>query len=136
MAELAPDAQIVSVEHDPAWFYKAKQVLGELPNVDMRLRELSLRPRNYGYVTWPLAYSLETGTKFDFVFIDGRCRLDCMRIAALCLDEGGCVMVHDYYGRANRYEFGSRFFHTVEHYEKHDTIVYCKPKFGLHKVGL
>ena len=93
-AERLPEATIRGVEHNPRWFEKCRLLedhYGE--RVSIALEELNLKPaRNGRYVSRPF---LESGGKFDLIFIDGRLRADCLEISRHVLAPRGVVVVHD-----------------------------------------
>lgn len=104
-SELWPDAEIVGIEHDARWIEKCRELSRSLPHVQMMHEPISLSPGQNGrYVTLPLYLP-----KFDFIFVDGRHRCECLAIAPLCLNEGGIVVLHDahrpaYHHALSRYE--------------------------------
>jgi len=61
---------------------------------------------NYSHL--PLTY----GCKFDFIFIDGRRRMECAFVAALLAGRDAVVVIHDY--RRNRYQTILSLFDVVE----------------------
>jgi len=52
------------------------------------------------------------GGKFDFIFIDGRRRMECAFVAALLASEDAVIVIHDY--RRNRYQTILSLFDVVE----------------------
>jgi len=60
------------------------------------------------YSTYPLGL----GRKFDFIFIDGRRRMECAFIAALLCHETTTVVIHDY--RRARYQPVLALFDVIE----------------------
>ena len=81
------------------------------------LREIALDltgPRNsdrdpeFAYSTYPLSL----GCKFDFIFIDGRRRMECAFIASLLCHQRTVVAIHDY--RRTRYQPILALFDVVE----------------------
>ena len=93
-AERLPGAVIRGVEHDARWFEKCRLLEAEYGDrVQISLEELTLKPaRNGRYVSRPF---LESGGKFDLIFVDGRLRADCVEISRHVLAPGGVVVVHD-----------------------------------------
>jgi hypothetical protein len=55
---------------------------------------------------------LELGGNFDFIFIDGRRRVECAYVAALVASENSVVVVHDY--RRDRYQSILALFDVIE----------------------
>jgi hypothetical protein len=70
--------------------------------------KLSDRDSELAYSTWPLSL----GRKFDFIFIDGRRRLECAFIATLICHPQTIVLLHDY--RRARYQPVKALFEIVE----------------------
>lgn len=91
--------KVYSIESDITWYGKVKAIAPE--NVEM-----VYMPRNheeapghdgtledyYDYVHIPLSIN----KKFDVVFIDGRARPHCAKIASTLLKRGGIILIHDY----------------------------------------
>jgi predicted O-methyltransferase YrrM len=87
MLELAPIAEIVSIEDDEQWFlHWFNQFYGK---DKLKLYLLKL---DGNYVEAPLAMG-----KFDLVFVDGKddYRARCLETAAQVLNAEGVVLVHD-----------------------------------------
>nr|WP_312449079.1 hypothetical protein [Brevundimonas naejangsanensis] len=61
---------------------------------------------NYSHL--PISF----GGKFDFIFIDGRRRMECAFVAALLASEDAVIVIHDY--RRNRYQTILSLFDVVE----------------------
>lgn len=95
----APDAEILTIEHNEKWFRKAESEFGTHPNVEVRHRVLSMKGgRSTGYVNYPVWRAMEDGqglARYDLVFVDGRSRFDCLVAAKMLLRPGGVVMLHD-----------------------------------------
>ena len=66
------------------------------------------RDAGLNYATLPLSF----GTKFDFIFIDGRRRMECAFIASLLCHRHTIVVLHDY--RRARYQPIVTLFKIVE----------------------
>jgi len=66
------------------------------------------RDQEPNYATWPLTL----GRKFDFIFIDGRRRMECALAATLLSHAGTIVMLHDY--RRFRYQPVKALYDIVE----------------------
>ena len=88
MLKLAPDAQIITVEHHDEFHEKAVAHFGMNPRVKI-LKEIVTK-RNANYAT--CAY--EHGP-FDLAFVDGRRRVECCLVAMCLLNPGGVVILHD-----------------------------------------
>lgn len=106
-SELWPEAEIVGIEHDAKWMAKCRELSRSLPRVTMMHEPISLHPGQNGrYVTLPLYLP-----KFDFIFVDGRHRCECLAVAPICLNEGGVVVLHDAHRTA--YHPALRWFSEV-----------------------
>ena len=66
------------------------------------------RDRGVNYSTYPLTL----GKEFDFVFIDGRRRIECAYAAALAAHDQTTIVLHDY--RRIRYQPIKALYETVE----------------------
>ncbi len=72
---------IDTVEHNPEWY-------GRIPN----------RDNIYPILEPDLdLYPLTTGRydKYDFIFVDGRQRVKCLKTSVGCLNDNGVVILHD-----------------------------------------
>jgi len=76
--------------------------------IDLRGTIESDRDPSLNYSTLPLSF----GTKFDFIFIDGRRRMECALIASLLCHRETIVLLHDY--RRARYQPIMTLFKIVE----------------------
>jgi hypothetical protein len=76
--------------------------------LDLTGPKLSDRDPELTYSTWPLSL----GRNFDFIFIDGRRRLECAFIASLMCHRETIVLLHDY--RRARYQPVKALFEIVE----------------------
>lgn len=123
MEEL-PNAQVLSLEHNPVWFAHydhLRQKHGE--QLDMRLirHEVWEGELDY-YACLPVQLYNREARKFDLVFIDGLQRMNCLTVAGLVCHVGP-VLLHDY----KRYKMysPSKMFPVVREYHKYDTLVMC-----------
>lgn len=66
------------------------------------------RDPEFNYATYPLSRR----TKFDFIFIDGRRRMECAFMAALMVKPTSIIVIHDY--RRSRYQPIKALFRIVE----------------------
>ncbi len=108
LAELCPQAQLLSIEHDLEWFAKMNGVKRYYHQLDVVHRAISLRPgASQGYATYPFLRS----ELFDLIFIDGRARCDCIAVASRKISPHGTVLVHDAHRR--NYHPAFRLFRTV-----------------------
>ncbi|THD64226.1 MAG: hypothetical protein E7813_16905 [Bradyrhizobium sp.] len=76
--------------------------------IDLRGTAESDRDAGLNYSTLPLSF----GTKFDFIFIDGRRRMECAFVASLLCHRHTIVVLHDY--RRTRYQPILTLFKIVE----------------------
>ena len=56
-------------------------------NVEIRLRKPT--PEDYAYRL------LDDGQRYDFILVDGACRIECLQTASKLLSERGIVVLHD-----------------------------------------
>ena len=92
------------------------QLLPQLPQwsgfhpicLDLQGPKLGDRDPELNYSTWPLSLK----RKFDFIFIDGRRRMECAFIATLLCHADTIVMLHDY--RRARYQPIKALYDIVE----------------------
>jgi predicted O-methyltransferase YrrM len=94
---------VVSIESEENWFYLVNNKLSEekLSNTELFHVPISRYLINNGegnleqcrsYVDKPK----ELNKMFDIIFIDGRARVECARVAKTLLKPNGLVIVHDY----------------------------------------
>jgi predicted O-methyltransferase YrrM len=94
---------VVSIEHSQEYFWKlgleiAKNNLHNIKSyhIQRNSRELSGNDGTYenynDYINFPKALN----KKFDLIFIDGRARVECAKIAVSLLNENGVILIHDY----------------------------------------
>lgn len=83
---LFPEAKWISVEHKPFWIKVLDPHL--LPNSIIILRE-----KLEDYVNEPLKWIQDR--PFDFVFVNGEKRKECVKVSSTILREGGIVLKHD-----------------------------------------
>jgi predicted O-methyltransferase YrrM len=101
IAQLRPNAEITTIEHNPMWYAIAKQTLSDCKNVDVRLIESRRK-----YTKPPVE------GKFDLIFIDGHSRVACMKFAEKHLSPYGIVILHD--SERERYEEGIKLFKILD----------------------
>lgn len=94
----------LSMEHSEDWFQRVSKATAHL-NVQVKL----FTPMDY-YVSYPLS----VGRRFNFVFVDGRCRRRCLIVASKLLAVGGVVVLHD----AEREWYHSAF----ENFTRHERV--------------
>lgn len=86
MLKHAPEAKILSIEHDEAWLEVARQKFGE--RIILEHQRCDNRISSY-------ASNVIDKGPFDFAFVDGRRRVECVLTALTCLNPGGVVLLHD-----------------------------------------
>nr|WP_312162082.1 hypothetical protein [Brevundimonas diminuta] len=69
---------------------------------------LNDRDKGYNYSSYPLSLN----RKFDFIFIDGRRRVECSFVASLLCHDETIVVMHDY--RRERYQSVRALYNVVE----------------------
>jgi len=109
MHDLLPDSQINSVEHDWKWYLR--WLLG-IRGVNLHYIKLD---GGYASPDFPEKY-------FDFIFIDGKQRVKCMKTALRLLKDNGLLMLHD--SNREKYREGIKLFKIVE--KKGNTILLKK----------
>jgi SAM-dependent methyltransferase len=92
-----------ALEHNQEWSLLVQQRLHNTGRQDISLHSIpNNTPFNdgvddgdfssfYDYVLHPL----DLGTKFDFILVDGRARVDCMRLGWKLLKDDGIMVLHD-----------------------------------------
>lgn len=90
MLQCCPGAEIHSIEHDEIFYQRSKENFGD----GIHLHLISATKRNSDYATH--AFGLAKEGEFDFIFIDGRRRVECTLVAFQILSLGGVVMMHDW----------------------------------------
>ena len=109
MRKLCPDAEIRSIESDFKWYLRWKLgIFGA---------HLYYIPVNRGYTSpnFPEKH-------FDFAFVDGELRVDCMRTALKLLKDDGLLMLHD--SNSKELQPGIKMFKIVK--EKNYTVLLKK----------
>ena len=121
MLECAPDAKIISFEHDKSWYKRALKKFGD--KVELRLRPALSNGRMSAYAVE--AY-LSKEAKFDLIFVDGRRRVECLLTATRLVSEDGVVILHD----ADRkdYVLGIELYDIIEKSPSGDTLVMRKKR--------
>lgn len=109
MRKFCPNAEIRSFESDLKWYLRWRlSVFGA---------HLYYLPANRGYTfpNFPEKY-------FDFAFVDGEKRVDCMKAALKLLKDDGLLMLHD--SGSKELQPGIKMFRTIK--EKDNTILLKK----------
>jgi predicted O-methyltransferase YrrM len=86
MLQHAPQAEILSIEHDEAWLAVAAEKYGGR----IQLEHHRCTNRNSDY-----AACILDREPFDLAFVDGRRRVECVLTALPLLAPGGVVILHD-----------------------------------------
>ena len=108
-ALLPPAARWMAIDHQAEWVDKLSTQVGTVADVHL------VRPNNYPWTdpegegsSADLADYLEFPTRFapfDFILIDGRARIHCLRKAREILKPNGVVILHD----ADRQQYAAGF---------------------------
>jgi len=106
-------AGLVSIDHDRDYL---ERVVAQLPawsgllalHGDLMGPKRSDRDPEPNYAT----LALTLGRRFDFIYIDGRRRLECALVATQICTPGGIVVLHDY--RRRRYDLVKVLYDVVE----------------------
>jgi hypothetical protein len=108
MLDVLPGATLTSIEHDEVW-YRHWQARLNLERVELRLHRL-----NEGYTAPPGVEG-----PYDLIFVDGRRRRRCLRLAAHLLAPDGVVILHD----AQREHYHEAFgLYAQQQWDGHDTV--------------
>ena len=87
MLEHAPQASIVTIEHDESYLaIAAQKYVGRVRLIHERATN-----RHSNYATAAYAHA-----PYDLAFVDGRRRVECVLVALQCLSPGGLVIIHDW----------------------------------------
>jgi predicted O-methyltransferase YrrM len=128
--------ELVTIEHNKGWL---EQYVTDIPkNVTLCYVPLNREPSDdysdglyeecKDYVEHPRLF-LKEG-KFDIVFIDGRARVACARLAAQeYLKEGGIIFIHDY--RHPKPEYRRTEYEVVEIFLKRIDQAFAMAKFKV-----
>jgi SAM-dependent methyltransferase len=93
--------EIVSVEHDPAWFARLRREVEDLENITLMQRGLEKDGRDY------VGAIGARGGSFDLIVIDGRQRARCLEEAVAYLAPDGIVLFDDSGRRRYRAAIGA-----------------------------
>ena len=88
MLETCPNASIVTVDHKEKWYKKAAARFGGYENVEVLLQQTHRKKSKYAVCAYDYA-------PFDFAFVDGRRRVECVFVALDTVKPGGIIMLHD-----------------------------------------
>lgn len=100
------DFKWISIEHDKEWAKYAQSKVTN-PNIEVHhipannlSHHIGINDGTYDdykdYIEFPLQFG-----PFDFIFIDGRARTECLKKALTLLSETGVIVLHD----SNRFEY-------------------------------
>lgn len=124
---------LVSIEHNPKWYNEVKSLAPD--NAQLFLKKENSLPKPGGdgiyenyqdYVDFPK----QLGIKYDVIFVDGRARVDCARVAVEVLKKGGAIIIHDILHpeeKYRRYEY-EKVLDFLEHIDGEFAIHSFKPK--------
>lgn len=94
--EVLPAVNVVTIEHDEAWYWHERRWFRRYPNVRlMHIPHLKAGGQSQGYSTYPLRLRAKGEPKWDIAIVDGRSRCDCITVASLVVKGMGVVIVHD-----------------------------------------
>ena len=102
LSVFCPESEIISYENKLSFYLFNKFKLIPFPNI-----KLYYVPNLKKYYRRPLKLG-----QFDFIFIDGRERANCLKIAKKIVKDDGFVMVHDY--NREKYKKGIDLFKIVK----------------------
>lgn len=127
IAKAFPNAEILTIEHDLKWIEAFEQMLTTQDEeiqkrVTIRHIPLGGHGESGGYVTYPLYLRKGFGQCFDFAFIDGRHRADCLTVAHSVLSPQGVVVLHD--AHRKKYFDHSTLFRCSRVYRKQRVAVF------------
>lgn len=113
---LCPDAEIISIEHQKKYYDEWKE---KLPSIDLRLIEEEDVHFNLGKVKEEDAMPNYTKPPikgiFDLIFVDGRCRVKCMKFAKGLMNKNSVLLLHD--AERGYYNEGIELFDKVDYEE-------------------
>lgn len=110
---ICPNSNIISIEHNEKWYNIAKEEFKEYNNIKIIYKEIN---KNTKYAT--KGYD---NSPYDFIFIDGRRRVECAIIALQTIKKDGVIMLHDS-NRTNYTKPLNPYIDKIE--EKDDTLVF------------
>lgn len=95
--------KVISIEYQMEWFLKIKHILDteKITNAEIVYVPVSAGLSRDGegnlaecfdYVNYPK----QLNEKYDIIFIDGRARVECAKVAINLLKENGIIVIHDY----------------------------------------
>ena len=105
MRERCPKANIISIEHQKKYYDIAMDQLRGL-NIQLFLIEENENSSMPNY-TNPPVFGF-----FDFIFVDGRHRVDCLKTSMKLIKKNGIIMLHD--AERLEYQRGINLFKKVD----------------------
>lgn len=114
--------QLYSIEHDEKWFRKLMQLIPQnvfLHHVPHNKEEKSGDDGTFEDYKDYIKSALRFNTKFNVIFIDGRARVECAKLAVNLLEHDGIILIHDYRNpteqyRRYEYEVVEQFLEPIE----------------------
>jgi predicted O-methyltransferase YrrM len=120
------NGSVVTIDHIPEYANSVMLRLKDFPVRsligDLTGPKLSQADTGLNYSNLPLSL----GENFDFIFIDGRRRMECAFVSLILAQPSTIVVLHDY--RRSRYQIISILFETLELNEQFRVM---KPKRAL-----
>ncbi len=104
--------RLVSIEHNRMWFERVRNLVDD-PRLELycdppAVEEPDMNGDKEAYKRWMalceddpsvmadyVARAVSLGQRFDFVFVDGRARIHCLKTGFDLLNPGGVILVHD-----------------------------------------
>jgi len=99
-----PNTEIISIEHQKKYYDEWKKKLS--PTIDLRLREEPEETEMETYV------NPDVEGKFDLIFVDGRNRVMCLKVAKTLVSKDGVVILHD--AERTEYDEGIKLFDIID----------------------
>ena len=133
IAEQWPDAEILCIESNASCYEACRERCAHLPQI--RLLHLPQGVAFGGskdYACYPLRQALASGADtalYDFIFVDGRARCDCLTVAYLLVKPDGVVMLHD--AERQNYAAGIELFSCVHRAEALGVAMMSKTALDL-----
>lgn len=112
MLALCPEVHITSIEHDHHWYAKAKAKYKDRVNLVFR-ESFTFKSQ---YACWPLLQ--DDIPQYDFIFVDGRRRVECLLVGLNVLKPNGILLLHD--AERKEYQHGIDLYETIEKHSGKD----------------
>ena len=127
--------RLISVEHNLGWYQKVKPLLPENASLVYIQRNFEEATGHDGtledyrdYIRFPMSF-ISDAFKFDVIFIDGRARVECAKVAVKVLKEGGTIFIHDYAHPEPQYR--RHEYEVVEEFLEKTGQVFALAKFKI-----